>query len=267
MKKKSWGKYLVLLITTGLMILAVYYGLNRNRTIDYLSSNDEVAAVVDGEDLTLGDVALYVLYVEKQVEKDAQLYNPENTRDYWNIHTNGIFIAADAKKSALGMAVHDMIFARAAEEQGIELSAEEKEYLENEKADFWMDLLDIQKERPIAPDETINASIEKMALAQKYQEWIAEENGRAYHEYDWDSYDYEAILEANHTVKKNDKVWKQVRVGEVSVHHSDVNFINGMSEEEKEKYKEDKMRGRFNPFESLWKDMTDDNEADQDRQE
>ena len=129
MKKKSWGKYLVLLITTGLMILAVYYGLNRNRTIDYLSSNDEVAAVVDGEDLTLGEVALYVLYVEKQVEKDAQLYNPENTRDYWNIHTNGIFIAADAKKSALGMAVHDMIFARAAEEQGIELSAEEKAYL------------------------------------------------------------------------------------------------------------------------------------------
>ena len=76
------------------------------------------------------------------------------------------------------------------------------------------------------------------ALAQKYQRWIAEQNGRTYNEYDWDGYDYEQLVEASHKIEENDSVWNRVNVGEVSLSHSKVSYINGMTDQEREEFQQ-----------------------------
>jgi hypothetical protein len=101
-----------------------------------------------------------------------------------------------------------------------------------------MDLYDEQMDNLPVSDEQINESIDKMALAQKYQRWIAEQNGRTYNEYDWDGYDYEQLVEASHTIEENDSVWNRVNVGEVSLSHSKVSYINGMTDQEREEFQQ-----------------------------
>lgn len=261
------SKILIIVVLLAVVLYGVYHGLQSKQELVYKEHLDDTAAVVDGEALTLADVAFYVVYEEMKVEEQAEIYNPDNTKDYWNGHVNGIFIAVDARKTALGMAVHDLIFYNAAIEKGMELTDEEKAYLENERSDFWMDLYDEQQDNLPVSDEQINASIDRMALAQKYQTWIAEQNGCEYSQYDWDSYDYTLLLEAAHTVEENTSIWERVNVGEVSLNHSEVNYINGMTDSEREEFQaqqEENHRTLLDDFIDMLKgnENEDDNETD-----
>lgn len=241
MKNFLKKQYVKIILIVGILAVAaygVYYGLQSRQTLVYAEHLEDVCVTVDGRDLTLADVAFYVVYEETKVEQQAEIYNADNTKDYWNGHVNGIFIQADAKRTALGMAAHDAIFYNAAVEKGLELTEEDKEYLENSRTDFWMDLYDEQMDNLPVSDEQINESIDKMALAQKYQRWIAEQNGRTYNEYDWDGYDYEQLVEASHKIEENDSVWNRVNVGEVSLSHSKVSYINGMTDQEREEFQQ-----------------------------
>ena len=232
--KQSLIKGTVLVVITAVLLYGMYVGLEKRGIYVYSDHPEAVAAVVDDREITLGDIGMYVCYIERKVEEDAALYNPENTRDYWNAHINQVQISGEAKRSALGMAVHDSVFYEAAKSQGMELTKEEEIYVENEIRDFWMDLLDVQKENMPVTDEQIEESIRRMALAQKYQKWLAEQNGRRYEEFDWDSYDYEMLFSAAHTQKINEAVWSRVHLGNITLVHDAVNYINGMTEEERE---------------------------------
>lgn len=218
---------LILAAVAAFVVWSGYTGFQEHQIYVYTDHLDEAAAWVDGDAITLRDLSYYVLLEECIIEKEARIYNPKSSKDYWNIRDDGYIMSAVVRRTIREMGVHDHIFYQKALEEGIELTPEEEAYLENEIQDFWMDLLDEQLERLPTNRETINEEIRRKALAEKYQAKLASEMGIAGVRLSWDGYDYKKLLMAEHQYKKNNKIWNRIRISEVTIHHDKVNFING----------------------------------------
>lgn len=201
------------------------------RPIDYQEHLDEKVFTVDGEDLSLRDIAFYVIYEEYNVEKDAMVYNPKNTRDYWNVHTNGHFLSVLAKEAVQGMAIHDHIFYREAVKNNMVLTEEEKKRLDNSRTDFWEDLFESQKENLIAPEEDINRTMYEIALSEKYQEALAAKEGKTYHSLDWNGTDFEEIKNS-HDIKVNNRLWNRINLGNITLVHGPADFTPYINRED-----------------------------------
>lgn len=218
-------------VLLAVILLSLYYGFEKRNPLVYQEHLEDVAVTVDGTKLTMQDLAFYILYEEGQVEQQAMVYNADNTRDYWNLHVDGVFIRESTKTAIMDMAIHDQLFYQFAKERHIALTRNEQKYADNMMADFWMDLLDGQQQKMGVSDEYINASMQKMALAQKYQRKLAEENQQSYASYNWDGYSYKQLLETR-DVKINERLWDRVTVGDISLVHDRVNYINGYDKKE-----------------------------------
>lgn len=218
-------------VLLAVILLSLYYGFEKRNPLVYQEHLEDVAVTVDGTKLTMQDLAFYILYEEGRVEQQAMVYNADNTRDYWNLHVDGVFIRESTKTAIMDMAIHDQLFYQFAKERHIALTRNEQKYADNMMADFWMDLLDGQQQKMGVSDEYINASMQKMALAQKYQRKLAEENQQSYASYNWDGYSYKQLLETR-DVKINERLWNRVTVGDISLVHDRVNYINGYDKKE-----------------------------------
>lgn len=232
--KRSLSIVLKAALTVALTFAIAYFAVwnyQNRQPIDYSKHLDDKVFTIDGEDLSLRDIAFYIIYEEYNVEKDAFVYNPKNTRDYWNVHTNGYFISGLAKNAVKGMAVHDYIFYREAVKNNLVLSEDEKKRLDNSRTDFWEDLFESQKENLIAPEEVINRTMYNIALAEKYQARLAQEMGTTYHALDWNGKDYEEI-EKKHDVRVNDRVWKKITLGNITLVHGQADFTPYINKED-----------------------------------
>ena len=214
-------------ITTIVLLIAVVisgvyayrYHQGQKQDIVYREHLDDVAAVVNGNELTFRDLAFYVAYEEQQVEKQAVIYDPDKPNKYWNVHTNGEFIRVTARKNAMSMAIHDEIFYEMALKESITLSDDEKKSLENSQSDFWSDLEDVDGAARLGvTQEEINAAMEKAAIAQKYQEIYAQLNNADMSDYDFSSGKYKELLEENKYQIK-EKMWNRVGMGNVTLDH------------------------------------------------
>lgn len=235
-EKKKQGKReqiikAVLLLALVIMVLAaVSYQRRESRQQEYRDCLEETAFTLNGEAVPMKRLAYYIMCEERMIEEQAQIYNPGNTRDYWNLHINGVFIQEDAKKTVMEMAIHDELFYRMAVEAGVTLDEEEEEQLRFSEEDFWMDLLEEQTERIPVPREVISEQIRRKALAEKYQGRLAQEKERSFAAYQWDGYDYEQMKEQQE-IKINEKVWKHISVGNITLQHGLPNYINGYQED------------------------------------
>ncbi len=232
---RKWVRRLVFaiigIIIAGLFFYGSYLGYLRRHQIDVLENLDMVAAEVDGEELTLQDLGFYILFEEHKVEEEALVYNDKRSKDFWNIHTNGFFLQAQAKDAVIKMAIHDRIFYRASQEAGIVLTSEEKQTLEDSRTDFWADLFDIQHERIPGTYESVNETMKEIALAQKYQIKLSEALETTYAGLNWTGYDYEHRIVDEHDIRINDRVWDRVILGDITLVHEDVSYLNAFDEE------------------------------------
>ncbi|MCR5416146.1 MAG: hypothetical protein K6E79_05060 [Pseudobutyrivibrio sp.] len=238
MKDRRWVK--IILLGMGIAVLCyAFVSMHDSRgTIKYSEHLDDTAFTVDGYEVTFKDLAFYILYEERVVEEQARIYNPDSTKDYWNIHSNNSFIQMEAKDAVFGMAVHDYLFYQLAVAEGMDtLTPAEEQDLEFATNDFWEDLLDIQWEKLPCDEDTINSQIRIAAIAEKYQNYLAEANGPSQAAYKYDGYYYGLILE-EHEVDINDKLWDRFVMGDITLHHSKINYINGWTDEKEEKSKE-----------------------------
>lgn len=224
---------LILLVIIAFGYIAIINYNNKSRLV-YADHLSDVAVTVDGEDITLEDLMFYVLYEEQLVEEQARIYNPESPKDYWNTHTNGYFLQGQAKEAVIGMAIHDRIFYRQAKESGMLMTTADKELLENARTDFWTSLYDEQIEKMPSDFESVNAVIGQMALAQLYQKKLSEELSITYSGLNWNGYDYNQILTKEHKVKYNKKIWDRVIIGDITLTHNKVNYVNGWDSEDEE---------------------------------
>lgn len=214
-------KHITTIILAVLAVIAGVYAYNYHdmkQNIVYNEHLDDVAVIVNGKELTLRDMAFYVAYEEMNVEKQALVYDSDNPNKYWNIHTNGEFVRVAARKAAMSMAIHDEIFYEMAKKESITLTDDEKAALKNSEKDFWYDLSDIDGAKKLGVEKKdIYSSMEKSAIARKYQEIYAGLDNADITDYDFSGGRYEKLLEKNNY--KKEKVWKRVDMGNVTLDH------------------------------------------------
>ena len=237
----------ILLILCVAVIVYAFLSMGEGRgPIVYSEHLQDTAVSIDGNSVTFEDLAFYILYEERKVEEQARIYNPDSTKDYWNIHTNDTFLQGEAKDVVMGMAIHDHLFYQLAVEEGLgELTLEEEKDLEYRITDFWEDMLDIQREKLPCEEKIINNQIRLAAIAEKYQNKMAEQNGPSQAAYKYDGYYYQQIRD-EHQIEINEKLWKKFVLGDVTLKHSTPNYINGLTDEDKEKIKTEKKGLRRN---------------------
>lgn len=216
-----------------LFLVLGFWSWERSRDVEYKDCLDEVIFTANGQEVQMKDLGFYILYEEREVENQAMVYNPDNTKDYWNLHVDGVFIQVQAKDTILNMAIHDKLFYQKAVEENLALDAEEEQRLRNAISDFYMDLLDEQAEKMPASDEYIMEAMRQIALAEKYQAKLADEEDKSYASYQWDGYEYEKWLEKQ-DVDVNEKLWDKITVGDITLTHGAPNYINGHNKKEDE---------------------------------
>lgn len=205
----------VLLIILG---TASYREQGKRQKLSFPESLELVVVTVDGEQVTLREMAFYIAYEEGSMEDAAIIYNPDNTDEYWRLYTNHTFLREQAKQTVVDMTVHDTLFAQMAAEEGIVLSEAEEQYLANEQQDFWSDLTEEQRESLSVSEDTLDETMRKMALAQKYQSILAEMEQVDYEDYSIGGTEYEKLL-AQHTCELDETTWERVPFGSITVDH------------------------------------------------
>lgn len=219
---ESMKKYRVLWVFTIIMlvlaIVSIVESQNRQGLV-YSQSLDEVVATVQGEEITLREFAVYVAHQEAEVESQAKIYNPENTNEYWGLHTNGQFIRYAAREAAVNMAVHDELFYQLSQEFEIEFSEEDEKILQNDVEDFWSDLTDEGKEVKLGiTKQDVYDAFYKIACAEKCQMIYTEMNGLTYSDYDFSGEEYlEFLQEYEYSV--NQKIIERIGFGDVTLEH------------------------------------------------
>ena len=172
----------VLLIILG---TASYREQGKRQKLSFPESLDLVVVAVDGEQVTLREMTFYIAYEEGSMED---------------------------------MTIHDTLFYQMATAEKITLSEEEEQYLANDQQDFWSDLTEEQRARLGVDEETIDASMRKMALAQKYQSILAEMEQVDYEDYSIGGTEYEKLL-TQHTCELDETTWDRVPFGSITVDH------------------------------------------------
>ncbi len=217
MKKEIAIKAVALLVVIALCIYC-YKDRQARLPLEVSEHLEEVVVTVDEVDITLREMTFYIAYQEKEIQEEAVAYNEDNPKRYWNAHTNGSFVRTIAEEAAVNMAVHDEIFYQLAMAEGITLNEEEEAYLANEVYDFCSDLTEEQFQRLGVSEAEMEASMRKIALANKYQSIYAQIQEVDYSEYDYTSERYETFL-AEHEVSVNEKLWDRVVLGKVTVNY------------------------------------------------
>lgn len=216
--KKFRILWVFVLIFAVLSIVANLTRQNRENIV-YAESLDLVVATVGKEEITLRDFALYVAHQEAEVQKQAEIYDPENTRAYWNIHTNGVYISHAARNEAMSMAIHDELFYQLSLEYQLALTEDEKQMLDNDVLDFWYDLTDDGKEKKLGiTKEDVYTAMEKIALSQKAQAICAGIDGVDYSDYD---YNEEVFLDflSDYEYNVKDSVLNRIDFGDITLEH------------------------------------------------
>lgn len=209
-------------VTAVLLVLVVLTGRESVRTwqnrqdLVYAESLSMVAVTIEKQELTLFDMAFYVAYQEKEVQKEAVIYNPEKPYRYWNAHTNGKFVRTVAEQAVIDMAVHDEIFYQRACADGLVLDEEEEQYLANEVSDFCSDVTAEQLAELGVTADDMEAAMRKIALANKYQSILSQIENIDYAEYDYTGSAYEELLR-QYEVVINENVWEHISVGNITV--------------------------------------------------
>lgn len=215
-KKQTRLAVLAIILIISCSAVVSRYRAESMRKLPYLEHRNDTAVTVDGKGYKLRELAFYLAYEEQTIEEQARAYNLENTREYWNVHTNKAFIRVEARDMAMSMAVHDIVFYQLAQEYELTLTTEEKRYMENQKMDFWNDLEEDGQERLGVTEEEIGESFVRMALARKAQQMLADREGVDVGEYNVNGSMYETLLE-EHTYQVNEKLWKRLNFGRITV--------------------------------------------------
>ena len=109
-KMKRMARNVIIAIIIVAVICGLVYSWQSRQQLDYRECLEETAFTVDGQAVQMKWLGFYVVYEEREVERQAQIYHADNTADYWNLHVDGHFIRQNAKDTIMQMAIHDYIY-------------------------------------------------------------------------------------------------------------------------------------------------------------
>ena len=116
----------VLVVLVIILGMASYREQGKRQKLSFPESLDLVVVAVDGEQVTLREMAFYIAYEEGNMEDAAIIYNPDNTDEYWQLYINHTFLREQAKQTVVDMTIHDTLFYQMATAEKITLSELEK---------------------------------------------------------------------------------------------------------------------------------------------
>ncbi len=209
-----------ILISTVLILIFIISGCSVKTEDKYLVKNhlDDVIVKIDDVEYCFGDIGYYITNGEAAVESQALVYNPDDPTEYWNKHTNGIFIRVEARDSVMNNFVKDVILSSEAENQGLSLTDEQKQQCSQSAQTILGQLNNYQKEQAGLTADNIDKALQRACLAQSYIEYKLQNEGSNYTQDDWnlDGVCYKAILE-NHKVKVITKIWEKPDFGNITI--------------------------------------------------
>lgn len=216
---KQTRRFVLILAVFLVMFGTLAYRSGRSKSeLKFQEALDEAVAVVDGDELTVRDLAFYIAYEEGLIEKHAVIYDAEDTGAFWRVFTNHTFLRSKAKQTVLDMAVHDMIFYQLSRAEGMELTEEEETCVADSQYDFWSDLEEEQREALGVSQEDLNEKIRQIALAEKYQTLLTTVERTEYEDYSFDGKAYQRLL-TEHEYKVYDDIWDRIQFGSITVDH------------------------------------------------
>lgn len=216
--KKFRVLWLVVLAFVALLYIANETRLSRAEIV-YSESLDVVVATVEGADITLRDFAVYVAHQEDAVQDQALAYDEDNTRKYWNVRTEMGFVNQVARNEAMSMAIHDTLFYQLYQDLDIALSDEEQTYLQNDVEDFWLDLVDEEKDTKLGISrEDVYNTMYRIACAQKAQFVYASMSGVDYADFNYAEEEFLDFLE-DYEYDVKDNVLNRLDFGDITLEH------------------------------------------------
>lgn len=219
---ESMKKYRVLWIFVFVFAVVIFVAnearLNREEIV-YYKALDTVVATVQSEEFTLRDFAVYVAHQEAEVQDQALAYDMNDTRKYWNVRTDIGFISQVARNEAMSMAIHDTLFYQLYQELNMELSEEELSLIQNNADDFWMDLVDEEKDVKLGIDhKDVYNTMYKIACAEKAQMIYAGILAVEYSDLDYASEEFLDFL-SDYEYEVDDSVLNRLSFGNITLVH------------------------------------------------
>ena len=208
-------KYSIVISFTWILLLMAAGGCGKEEFTVKGHLSDAVLRV-DGKDLTLSDLAFYILDTETTVQKQALTYDPENPVSYWNLHMNGRFLVLMVKEGIIRTAVHDEIFYQMAKRDNLELTEEERSEVKKRAEDYYAGLSTFQKEAVGLNEDSLYLAMEKIGTAEKYVSLYSIEKNCSPEDLAVDGSEYESLLN-QHKWKIYSTVWEEVKVGTVTL--------------------------------------------------
>lgn len=180
---------------------------------------DDVVLKINDAEFTFGDLGYYIANGEAAVEAQALVYNQDNPMEYWNKHTNGIFIKVQTSQNVLDNFIRDAILAIEAKNQGLSLSDAEKENCKTAAEGMFGQLSSFQKEAAGITLESLQRDIENAYLGQIYVTYkLANDGSDDYTASDWqlDGVCYKGLL-SQYKIKIENKNWEKAEFGKMTI--------------------------------------------------
>ena len=174
-KKDKKVLFLFLLLFVVLIVVAIVSVRGRHRDIfDYEAHLDETVFSVDETDVTLREFGYYIYEVEAYVDQQAKAYDSGNPQSYWNVHFSAgkksRFLKDMAKDTAVNTCLAEIIYAEMAENDGYELTLEEKNAASEQTAEIFSKMTKAQIKKTGLTEELVQKIELRKALAAKYAE-------------------------------------------------------------------------------------------------
>ena len=171
---------------------------------------------VDGQPITLKDMAFWILDTETSVQEQALQYDFDEPEKYWRARVNSRFVNQMVKDGIVDTVIHDEVFYRMAIRDGVSLTDEEMSTVEEKAELYYQELTDPQKATLQISEEDIRAAMEKIGTAEKYAELFCIEKQCEYEDAAVSGNAYEEELNW-HDYKLHHDVWNRVKVGTLTI--------------------------------------------------
>lgn len=174
-KQTKKGMYILIAVMAIILaagFLSVWY--KQNHKFLYQDHLTETIMKVDEKEISVTELGYYIYTVEKLVDEQARLYNPENPYQYWNTHfsagLDSMFVSDMAEEKVYSACICDYIYESMALEAGYELTEEEEKEAEEKADELLQEMKPEQMEKTGLTLETVQEIEKRKKLVSKYAE-------------------------------------------------------------------------------------------------
>lgn len=222
--KKEVRTFLSIIISF-LVVMALYITFDEFTKFDYEKNLDTIVVTVDQTNISLKEMSYYIMLVERTGNEYARQYNENNLTEYWGLYMNQGnetgYVTDLAKQAALDYCIRDNIYAMEAGKAGITLSQVETTELREDAENAFLAMSSREKEASGLSREELQIIMEKECLSHKYMAILAQDYKDGALEamtlvYDVGGSYYNELLK-KYPVSLNEKIWKNVKVGHITI--------------------------------------------------